>query len=127
MSSSRCSQKHESSLGIETAHEQLVTRQHEVPKSMNPLWGLKLNRYSRQKVQYVPKSMNPLWGLKRAFVSWIVTDVVPKSMNPLWGLKLVTLLQFRFKRCSQKHESSLGIETYHEASYSGVWDTFPKA
>ena len=37
---------------------------------------------------------------------------VPKSMNPLWGLKL------RYESaidnpilCSQKHESSLGIET----------------
>ena len=57
--------------------------------------------------------MNPLWGLK------LVNDGksmranhVPKSMNPLWGLKpRITNATFPNVRGSQKHESSLGIET----------------
>ena len=35
------SQKHESSLGIETFRVQDLMMKQEVPKSMNPLWGLK--------------------------------------------------------------------------------------
>ena len=60
------SQKHESSLGIETLFIMVTFIVKFVPKSMNPLWGLKpiqgdeALRFER----WVPKSMNPLWGLK---------------------------------------------------------------
>ena len=38
--------------------------------------------------------------------------VVPKSMNPLWGLKRIPDgANYAFGGSSQKHESSLGIET----------------
>ena len=84
-----------------------------VPKSMNPLWGLKrLRRLPAGARAEVPKSMNPLWGLKQQFFcSTSPRFLVPKSMNPLWGLKPVRARCSRSWRCSQKHESSLGIET----------------
>ncbi len=60
------SQKHESSLGIETALANRRRVINEVPKSMNPLWGLKRRLTSTKATAWrnVPKSMNPLWGLK---------------------------------------------------------------
>ena len=60
------SQKHESSLGIETLYMDEVTlAEYIVPKSMNPLWGLKRDKlHGRGLPLLVPKSMNPLWGLK---------------------------------------------------------------
>ena len=85
-----CSQKHESSLGIETVQARRHTIQTAVPKSMNPLWGLKRHFASCWvNVVLVPKSMNPLWGLKPAMaLAQYLCGSVPKSMNPLWGLKL---------------------------------------
>ena len=46
-------------------------------------------------------------------VGWQIRGgVVPKSMNPLWGLKLRLDRAIAIKKpSSQKHESSLGIET----------------
>ena len=59
------SQKHESSLGIETIVAIMLRTSIAVPKSMNPLWGLKLGHAPHESAQRtVPKSMNPLWGLK---------------------------------------------------------------
>ena len=61
-----------------------------VPKSMNPLWGLKQNDWDvDDDAIYVPKSMNPLWGLKLRIRKGRSSKAihVPKSMNPLWGLK----------------------------------------
>ena len=60
----------------------------------------------------VPKSMNPLWGLKQFVEGFnLVATLVPKSMNPLWGLKPNPRRDGGDNKCSQKHESSLGIET----------------
>ena len=67
------SQKHESSLGIETGESAVQAHRVMVPKSMNPLWGLKqlgLNE-TFDRVAAVPKRMNPRWGLKRTIASLI--------------------------------------------------------
>ena len=76
----------------------------------------------------VPKSMNPLWGLKRTDHGIWRRIKVPKSMNPLWGLK-----HDREDHCeatplsSQKHESSLGIETKAHGMMCRASRLFPKA
>ena len=72
--------------------------------------------------------MNPLWGLKLLRCCVIeFFGAVPKSMNPLWGLKLIVLYSAISRGLrSQKHESSLGIETASGAMKADhQW--FPKA
>ena len=85
------SQKHESSLGIET---ETMARS----RKRQPIWGSQKHesslgietfiRHHPECEEVVPKSMNPLWGLKPVASQYCHNmDSVPKSMNPLWGLK----------------------------------------
>ena len=71
----------------------------------------------------VPKSMNPLWGLKR--VCYTVCDSLQcRSQKHESSLGIETTKCANLYRCwhrSQKHESSLGIETYYQVFNLHEW------
>ncbi len=60
-----------------------------VPKSMNPLWGLKLgNRLFDHLWTKSSQKHESSLGIETAStVAIVYQSLVPKSMNPLWGLK----------------------------------------